>query len=156
MSGQLKIERVPVEQIIDLRWKVLRAGLKRSTAIFGGDELPTTRHFAALRDGKVIACATLLLSPWQDKPAWQLRGMAVDAGLQRQGVGRALLEEIERSVREESDLPMMWCNARETAVGFYRGMGWEIVGERFDIPTAGPHFKMTKRLTDFRRRRAAC
>ena len=29
-------------------------------------------------------------------------------------------------------------------VRFYRKLGWQTVGEQFDIPTAGPHFKMSR------------
>ena len=142
----VQIKQVPGEQIVDLRWKILRAGLERSTAVFAGDELPTTRHFAAIRDGQVIGCATVLLNTWDGEAAWQLRGMAVDEGCQGQGIGRAILLEIERSILEQSDVRLMWCNARLAALGFYGGMGWDAVGDRFQIPTAGPHYKMTKRL----------
>jgi len=31
-------------------------------------------------------------------------------------------------------------------VEFYRKHGWEIVSAVFDIPTAGPHFKMVRKL----------
>jgi hypothetical protein len=42
---------------------------------------------------------------------------------------------------------LLWCNARVPAVPFYREMGWAVVSEPFEIPTAGPHVRMVKRLT---------
>jgi hypothetical protein len=43
---------------------------------------------------------------------------------------------------------LLWCNARRTipAAGFYQKQGWTIVSDIFEIPTAGPHVKMSKRL----------
>jgi hypothetical protein len=30
------------------------------------------------------------------------------------------------------------------AIGFYQKLGWKIESEEFEIPTAGPHFKIAK------------
>ena len=88
MSNGPNIERVNVERIIDLRWRVLREGLPRSAASFDGDDEPTTRHFAATVNGTVVGCVTLLRRPWLDEPAWQLRGMAVEPHTRNAGIGR--------------------------------------------------------------------
>jgi len=148
MSAGIVIRRGKLEEIIDLRWKILRAGLPRETAYFDGDREETTRHFVAASDGEIFGCVTILRRAWQDKPAWQLRGMAVDTGLQRTGIGRRLLAEVERTVRAEKFSLQLWCNARTSATLFYRKLGWQIVGEQFAIPSAGPHYKMTRLLTD--------
>ena len=39
-------------------------------------------------------------------------------------------------------------NARIAAVPFYQSMGWKIVSELFDIPTAGMHHRMIKRMPE--------
>lgn len=130
-------------EVIDLRHAILRAGLPRTTAIFDGDDAPTTRHFVAERDGRVVGCITIVLSASEGQPAYQLRGMAVDPSLQRLGVGRKLLDAVETFVRA-SDVKQLWCNARTPAVPFYERHGWTIVSDEFVIPTAGPHRKMTK------------
>lgn len=148
MMSPVIIRREPVEKVIDLRWKILRAGLPRETANFDGDLEPTTTHLVASIDGKIVGCVTILRRPWQDQPAWQLRGMAIDPMLQRSGVGRKLIEEVERIVREQKYSLQLWCNARSPAKEFYRKLGWQTVGEEFVIPTAGPHYKMTKLLQD--------
>jgi hypothetical protein len=41
---------------------------------------------------------------------------------------------------------LMWCNGRQPAAPFYERLGWTIASEAFEIPTAGPHFRITKRL----------
>src|SRR5881394_507909 len=85
-----------VEEILDLRWTILRAGLPREAANFDGDDEPTTHHFAAFIGSDAIACATFLRRDIDSKPAWQLRGMAVRADHQRHGVGARLLDGAER------------------------------------------------------------
>lgn len=144
-SARLNICRAPVEQLIDLRHRVLRAGLGRESAIFEGDELPTTVHIAALDGGQVIGCATVLTNSFDGERACQLRGMAVDPAAQRGGIGRKLLDEVER-VAIESGVSLLWANCRVPAVGFYRKNGWTDASEEFEVPTAGPHIRMTRRL----------
>ena len=71
--------------------------------------------------------------------------MAVDVEHRSAGVGRRLLELIEQVV-EKSPAQLMWCNARVPAIGFYQRMGWTVVSEEFEVPTAGPHKRMIKQL----------
>ena len=144
-SARLKISRTPVEKLIDLRHRVLRAGLARESAIFEGDELPTTVHIAALDGDRVIGCATVLTNSFNGERACQLRGMAVDPAAQRGGIGRKLLDEVERIAVERGVL-LLWANCRLPAVGFYRKNGWADASEEFEIPTAGPHIRMTRRV----------
>jgi len=141
----IRVERVGFGEIVDLRYAVLRAGLPREAANFPGDKDPRTVHLAAKDGQAVVACATVLVNQWEGKPACQLRGMAVDAKYQRRGVGKRLLAEIER-VAAENGVSVIWANARTPAAEFYRRNGWEIVSEMFEIPTAGPHFKMIRKL----------
>lgn len=134
------------EELIDLRHRVLRAGLARESAIFEGDDDPRALHFVATdADGSVIGCATIVPSRWEDQPSWRLRGMAVDEGSRSKGIGGALLRAVEDSVRTSNGpAPHLWCNARTPAVGFYKRHGWAVVSDEFNIETAGPHFKMTR------------
>ena len=141
----MTIERVELNQIIDLRHEILRAGLPRQTAIFPADDDPGARHYGALDRARVVGCATLHPSQWEGEPAWQLRGMAVTDSHRGKGIGRQLLEFIEFDLKEQP-VRLLWCNARVPAAGFYRKFGWRIVSEAFDIPTAGPHVKMMIRL----------
>ncbi|MDP9173797.1 MAG: GNAT family N-acetyltransferase [Planctomycetota bacterium] len=143
--SDIEIRPVMLEQIIDLRHRVLRSGLPREAAYFPGDEDPDTVHLGAMQAGEVVGCATLLINSFEGTPACQLRGMAIDSAYQRHGVGRGLLAEIEKSARK-TGLGLIWANARTPAAGFYQRCGWEIVSEEFEIPTAGPHFRMIRRL----------
>jgi N-acetylglutamate synthase-like GNAT family acetyltransferase len=150
-QSSISIRRADLSEIIHLRHVILRAGLPREEAIFGGDELPDSRHYAAATNGHdgsapvIVACATLHLNTWADAPAWQLRGMATDPSIRKTGVGAALLRFMETDLNEHP-VRQLWCNARVPAIGFYRRMGWMVVSDIFEIPTAGPHVRMVKQL----------
>jgi GNAT superfamily N-acetyltransferase len=146
MVRAIFVRPVEVEKILRLRHAVLRAGLPLESASFEGDAAEDSIHLAALDGSSVVGCLTLHLNQWNREPAWQLRGMAVDPSYQRSGVGELLMQAAEAQVREVPVPRLLWCNARVPAIGFYRKMGWEVVSEQFEIPTAGPHVKMIRRL----------
>ncbi len=152
-TPKIEIRRVGVEKILDLRHRILRAGLPPESARFDGDQADTTLHLAAFavdasgRAGeKAVGCLSLMLNRFAGQPAWQLRGMAVDEPLQRHGLGRELITRAEQAAASDGRAGWLWCNARLPAAGFYQKQGWSIVSEVFEIPMAGPHVKMTKRL----------
>jgi GNAT superfamily N-acetyltransferase len=145
MAPEYEIRRARLEEIVDLRHAILRQGLPREAAIFEGDDAPSSRHYGAFVGNRIVCCVTLHRSEWESAPAWQLRGMATEAGYRQTGIGRAVMEFLEEDVRkDESVRKLMWCNARTPATGFYEKLGWRIVSERFEIPTAGPHVRMVK------------
>ena len=151
--AEIIVGKVPVRiglaklaDIIDLRHVVLRQGLGREAAIFEGDEAPSSHHFAAFADGKCVGCATFHLNQWEGKPAYQLRGMATAADFRSGGIGTELLKLAEETLRGVGPIRQLWCNARTPALNFYKKQGWKAIGEEFFIPTAGPHFRMTKAL----------
>src|SRR6185369_13954204 len=134
----VRIGVAKLDDIIDLRHVVLRQGLPRSEAIFKGDELATSHHFAAFADGKCVGCATFHLNEWEGRPAYQLRGMATDARFRSGGIGTALLQLAEETLKNAGPIRQLWCNARTPALNFYKKQGWRPLGEEFFIPTAGP------------------
>jgi predicted GNAT family N-acyltransferase len=147
-AGGIIIRRAALTEIVDLRHVILRNGLPREEAIFDGDDAATSRHFAAVgaAASSVVACATVHLNSWEGSPAWQLRGMATAPSVRATGVGGRLLRFLELDLTDAPDVRQLWCNARVPAVGFYERMGWTVVSAAFEIPTAGPHVRMTKRI----------
>jgi len=108
-------------------------------------------HFAALAKtssesdapSEVAACLVLVPST-EHADHVKLRQMAVSLAFQGQGVGRALLTFAQDYARERGFV-LMYAAARETALDFYRALGWSVVSERF-IEVTIPHFKMEKVL----------
>ena len=137
---------VSAEEVIAVRWLVLRPGFPRESAIFAGDADVETRHFGAYVGGQIIAVASIYSAELYEQPqatAWQLRGMATLDSARGQGHGAALLVATEDYARRRGAV-LIWCNARVTAAEFYRHHGWQILGEVFDIPSVGPHYKMLR------------
>ena len=140
----MQIERMPVEVIRPLRHRVLRPGLPAESAKFDGDDDPETIHLAVLVDREVVGCVTLLPNPLDGRPAWQLRGMAVDEACRNRGIGSAVLEAVNSALPFEHTL---WCNARVPVSAFYIRHSWVTVSKPFDIPTVGPHVRMCRNAT---------
>ena len=146
----LTIRRASIEEILALRHRILREGLPLEAANFPGDRDPTTLHagaFDASSANVAVGCASMMLNSWEGEAAWQLRGMATDAGLQSLGVGKAVLDYLaELALARPRTVRLFWCNARVPALRFYAREGWQVMSEEFEIPTAGPHRKLIKRL----------
>ena len=64
---------------------------------------------------------------------------------QKQGVGEALVRAAE-SFCANQKTSIIWFNARTSAVGFYKKMGYEVTGSEFKIKEVGPHFLMYKKI----------
>ena len=108
--------------------------------------MSVTRHLpnSAFRNGQLLCVASLFEAELPEQPgtgALQLRGMATDSAAQGTGLGRALVLACADFARQQG-AQLLWCNARLSAAGFYRKLGFEIVSAEFDIPDVGPHYRM--------------
>ena len=133
------IQFARADDVVDLRHRVLRSGRPRSHAVWSGDDDPETRHWTVQWAGEVVGVATVLARDEPTRPThrWQLRGMALAPDVRGKGFGKALLQRVTADV----DAPM-WCNARESAKGFYEANGWRSEDEPFEIPRIGVHHRM--------------
>jgi GNAT superfamily N-acetyltransferase len=138
------IERVDAATIRPLRRAILRPTRPPEASVYVQDDDPTTVHLAAYDDasGELVGCVTVFAEALDDeRKAWRLRGMAVEAGLRGTGVGAVLLATAIDAVRS-AGAPLLWCEAREAAQGFYEKYGFVGSGELFEVPVAGPHRHM--------------
>jgi predicted GNAT family N-acyltransferase len=127
---------------------VLRPGRPFAETAFPGDEDAGTAHFGAFRGAELVAVATLLDAPHPERPAeraCQVRGMASHPSVRGAGHGAALLAACVAEAGRRG-AALIWCNAREAALGFYLRAGFVATGERFEIPGIGPHFRMHREL----------
>ncbi len=150
--NEIRFRETPVEEILDLRARELRAGKPWEAARFPEDHDPDTMHFAARAGERVIGCLTLIKTDTGASPSWQLRGMATDKAWQHKGVGKGLLLFAEGRLRTHASAQpdiagvRIWCNARTGAAPFYIRMGYKTVSEEFLIEKIGPHYKMEKNI----------
>lgn len=148
--SQIEVRVITAAETWPLRLQVLRPGYPPVAAQFPGDDLPDTRHFGAFlkNSNQLVGIASLFLAEMPQRSecrALQLRGMATTPEVRGRGFGHALVSACVAFARD-SGMDLLWCNARTGAVGFYRKLNWEIVGEEFEIPDVGPHFLMWRRI----------
>jgi GNAT superfamily N-acetyltransferase len=135
----VRVEEVPAEATHDLRWRVLRNRRPGAAVVFPEDARPGAFHLAVRDDtGTVLAVASFSpeATPYRPGPAVHLRGMAVDPPFQRHGLGRLLITTVVERLRADG-VAVLWCNARDSAAGFYARLGFEVAGEGFVPPESG-------------------
>ena len=143
-SSGARVQRIEAQDVRALRHLVLRPGRPFAETAFPGDESPGAAHFGAIRGGELLAVATLLDAPLPELPArraCQVRGMASHPRVRGAGHGAAVLAACVDEARARG-AALVWCNAREAALGFYLRAGFVARGERFEIAGVGPHFRM--------------
>lgn len=146
----MRVEEVAAEATHDLRWRVLRDGRPGAVVVFPEDSRPSAFHLAVRDDaGAIAAVASFSQEPTPHRPgrrAVRLRGMAVDWPAQHHGLGRLLVTSVIDRLRENRT-EVLWCNARDSAAGFYAGLGFAVVGDGFIVPESGiPHHVMVRDL----------
>lgn len=141
--GAVSFRRATTAEVRPLRLDVLRHGMANRTVDFDGDDDPATTHLVAIdhRD-RIVATSTWLRRGTPHAPersAMQLRGMATERTLQSTGLGGRLLRHgLDLAAAEGAEI--VWANARDAALDFYRRHGFTVVGTGFIEPvTQLPH-----------------
>ncbi len=98
-------------------------------------------HFGVFSEERCLA--SLMLVPL-DEDTVRMRQVAVATELQGQGCGRFLVTQAEQAARQEGYSKIV-AHVRETAADFYRSLGYEQVGGRFE-QVGLPHFAVEKLL----------
>ena len=139
-----KVKKVSAEIVRPLRHKVLRPSLPFKSSIMDLDDHDYTFHFCVKEEFRIISVASVYHESFVEMPkkdAYRLRGMATEPSEQGKGYGKMVLNDVIAYLSKETESEILWCNARTTAFGFYEKMGFNIVGNEFDIPNLGPHKK---------------
>ena len=134
----VEVRRVSAEVVRPLRHSILRDGYPMEESVYPADDLVDTIHLAAFEGDEVVGTATLFPEPYEGRPAWRLRGMAVADGGRGRGIGSLLLAEVVGQVRTSGGR-QLWCNARTVALPFYLSHGFVTVGEEFLVAHGVPH-----------------
>lgn len=153
-QSRIVVRPIEAEQACIVRAEVLRPHWTPMQCSWPMDNDPRTLHLGGYIDDELAGVASFIAEPHGDLPheleiepesLMKLRGMATRAKYQGSGVGSAVLvhgmEELQRR-----GLSHLWCNARKTAVPFYRKHGWVTWGDEFDNPPVGQHIVMWKSL----------
>jgi ribosomal protein S18 acetylase RimI-like enzyme len=125
----------------DLRYRVLRAplGMSRASTLYTYEA--ESWHWVAAELSQVWGCVVF---HGESPDTGRLLQMAVDPTRQKTGVGRALVDRLERDVAAHG-FRRVTLHARETALGFYQRLGYSCYGQPY-IEVGLPHRHMHKAL----------
>ncbi|MFT7497450.1 MAG: ribosomal protein S18 acetylase RimI-like enzyme [Porticoccaceae bacterium] len=144
----IEIKLISAEETYEIRKEMLRKNIPL-TEKTEGDFKESTFHLGALIDGELVSVATFVenKNPYFQGNQYRLRGMATDKVYQGKGLGRKLILKAEEILKVRK-ADVLWFNARIGALDFYKKLGYEIIGEEFDIQYIGGHFNMYKKFTN--------
>ena len=144
----ISVKQISAEATLPLRCAILRPGLPVSESCFPNDAADGAAHFGAYDDDAPVAVGSIFIEDHDQFPGagvWRLRGMAVAAERQGQGLGRLILETCHQHIRSAGG-GQLWCNARCSAKAFYDKAGYVTHGEPFDIPGISLHVLMSRAI----------
>jgi ribosomal protein S18 acetylase RimI-like enzyme len=123
---------------LELRFRVLREPLGHSRDEVAFPFERESLHLVAHEQERVVGC--VLFHP-EDAQRGRLFQMAV--ALAGKGLGRQLVDTLEAELRARG-FREVHMHARETAVGFYERLGYQVFGEPFsEVGIAHRHMRRT-------------
>lgn len=143
-----KIKEITSGETFSVRHPVLREGKPIESCAFEGDNLSSTKHFGLFVDENLTAVVSVYQnnsSIFKNQNQFQIRGMAVLKDFQKKGFGEELVLCCEDYIKSKNG-ELIWFNARENAVPFYKKLGYEVFGEQFEIENVGIHYIMKKEM----------
>lgn len=137
------IKFISTDDTLALRSLVLRDAIPLEQCRFDGDDDENTFHLGYHKDDELICIGSFHKQAKEGfmGEGYQLRGMATQFDYQGKGIGNQLLNFVIIYLRGQK-INYIWCNARINAIGFYLGMGFEIISDEFEISGVGPHREM--------------
>lgn len=149
---ELHVRTVSPLELHELRRRVLRNNDPAISVADKRDEEDTAVHFGGFLNERLVVSASFYPSapPVNESlVTYQLRYMATDFDQQGKGYGAVVLRHAETELMARG-AQQLWANARDTALGFYRATGWQLVAgsEHLSPETQLPHTVIFKLLTD--------
>lgn len=130
-----------LNKILELRYTILRQPWKQPAETATDDlESESINAFISNETGQVVACGRLQKNSGN---TGQIRYMAVDDRYQNNGLGRLVLQFLEKKAWRMGLLKIE-LQARENALKFYESNGYHIKEKSFLLWGIIPHFLMEK------------
>jgi predicted GNAT family N-acyltransferase len=131
------------EAYFNLRWRLLRKPWHQAKGSEQDDIEDQCYHCIAVnRERNVIGVARL---QFNTNNTAQVRYMAVDTNHQNQGIGRALMTQLEAQTIDHQ-CNIITLDARDTATSFYSKLGYSIEAKSYLLFDEIQHYRMSKSL----------
>jgi ribosomal protein S18 acetylase RimI-like enzyme len=144
----MRIKFIKAPDTWPLRHRVLRPHQTIEDCDYPNDRNPESFHLGVFIGEHLIGVGSFYAEKNDALRGWKqyrLRGMAMHPEFRGQGAGAKLMRfALEHLRAQRADL--LWCNARESAKGFYTKLGFAIQGDAFSVEGLGEHFVMHHRL----------
>ena len=135
----MQIETISANATIGIRHRVLWSNKSRECCLVDGDE--DGAHFGIYTKDELVGVASV----FDISGSARLRALAVEKQHQGNGFGSALIAYALRSAQDKG-ATVFWCDARESAIGFYKKFGFSVEGDRF-YKSEISYYKMTINLS---------
>lgn len=150
LENEFHVERVSAQQLDGLRRRVLRSDDATLYHPDARDEDVTSVHFGGFLGTRLVVSASFFPSSApinQSLMSYQLRYMATDFDVQGRGYGAQVLAVAEVVLRSMG-VEQIWANGRDTALDFYRAVGWRCIkgSEHLSAETQLAHTVIVKQL----------
>ena len=139
------VKYISPEETLSLRSKVLRNGKPLEQCVFPTDQLGF--HLGVVIIEKIICTGSFFPEDYAGKgrEGYRLRGMAADPDFAGKGYGREMINFAKNELLA-ANASYIWCNARSSALGFYKNLGFDLISDEFEVPGIGMHFNMLYNL----------
>lgn len=141
----MEVLRINATDTYRIRHQVLRPNGTLKDCEFKGDKDDLTFHLGAFVEKKLVSVASFYFEKHPDiegQYQFRLRGMATLPEHRAHGHSSALLRTAFPLIKQNL-CQVLWCNAREVAIGFYENIGFKKHGHIFEVPETGPHQLMS-------------
>lgn len=146
----MNILRINSSDAVPIRKDIFRSEFDYDEHVSLGDDEEQTFHLGVFVEGKLVSVASFYYENNEHFPShkdqYRLRGMATLPQYQNIGLSKALLQTAF-SIIKRNMCTLLWCHARQVSVPFYQKLGFDVIGEEFDVPKLGSHRLVSKDIS---------
>ena len=133
-NSRMDIRLITLGEALPIRHRILWPEKPLSFCKVDGDD--TASHYGTFLDDKLISIASIYI----EGQVARLRKFATLENFQGRGSGTQLISYIVAELKQ-AGIEIFWCDARTTAVGFYKNFGMEVQGAEF-VKSGIGYYKM--------------
>lgn len=130
----MDIRIITLAEALPIRHCVLWPNKPVSFCKVDGDD--TANHYGAFLNNELISIASVYI----DGKVARLRKFATLENFQGRGAGTQLISHVVAELKH-TQVETFWCDARTTAVGFYKRFGMDVQGAEF-VKSGIAYYKM--------------
>ncbi|WP_423189695.1 GNAT family N-acetyltransferase [Alkalibacterium sp. f15] len=135
-SSQIYLDAIEIRKIVFIEEQQVDESLEID------DLEDKTLHIVGYED-KLPVCTARLLKKEDDTV--KIQRVAVLAAYRKQGIGRLLLEQIEKIAKKQLNASHLALDSQDHAISFYEKIGYSVKGDGF-LDAGIPHHYMHKAL----------